>query len=373
MEFVKSLWQKFVAAPAMLRAVVLAFVAGFIFGGCACRQWRKAIIEDAPVQVGVGDGAPAGHAFGWRDEPAYVERLVATFARPYFSDAARPLIQGDTDRDAFLWRAYEQVTRRPWRPHDQDGVGSCVGHGASAAVEILSCVQIALGEQHEYRDVSAASIYAFSREVGNFLGNQDGSTGADAAKGMMTLGSLSCDEANDDNCDPKIGAPLCKKWGRTGVPRELRDAAKRHLVKTASRVRTPEEVRAAVVNGYPVTIASSVGFEPFRRDADGFCRAGGTWPHQMCVVGYRKDKRGFLVLQSWGAAMPPGPKSLDQPDGSFWISWRDMQRITSSGECYALSGFDGYPAQAIDVFVMGARPHLPRFDARRFLSFGIAP
>lgn len=371
MEFVKSLISRFLAAPAMLRAVVLAFVAGFVVGGCTCRQWRKTIIEETPVQVGAG-GAPAGYSFGWRDEPAYVARVVATFERPFFSDAARPLIQGDSDKDAFLWRAYEQVTKRAWRPHDQDGVGSCVGHGASAALEILSCVQIVLGEAHEYHDMSAATIYAFSREVGDFLGNQDGSTGADAAKAMMTLGALSCADAGDDNVDPKIGAPLCKRWGRTGVPNELRGKAKAHCIKTASRVRTPEEVRAAVVNGYPVTIASSVGFEPFKRDADGFCRAGGTWPHQMCVVGYRRDKQGFLVLQSWGASMPPGPKSLGQPDGSFWISWRDMQRIVTSGECYALSGFDGYPSQAIDVFIMRERPWLPRVDARRFLTWRLS-
>jgi len=237
-------------------------------------------------------------------------------------------------------------------------------------------VQIALGEQDEYHDVSAAAIYALSREVGDFLGNQDGSTGADAAKAMMTMGAMSCKDAGDDNCDPKVGSPLCKKWGRTGLPADKKATALKHKVRSASRVRTPEEARAAIVNGYPITVASSVGFEGgggFKRDADGFCKAGGSWPHQMCAVGFRKDRQAFLILQSWGQSMPPGPKSLNQPDGSFWISWRDMQRIVTSGECYALSGFDGYPSQSLDWIV--SRPaHRDLADARkRLLSFALVP
>lgn len=355
---------KFLTWPAIARAVTIAFAVGCVIGGLTCRTWRKAIIEEPPPAV-------ESFATGWVDKPDYVARVVGTFKRPYFGDAAKNLIQAEQDKDALLYQAYAKAVGHEWIPHNQDGVGSCVGQGASGATEMMLGVDIALGNAKGYEHISAAAIYAMSREVGNFLGNQDGSTGADAAKAMMDFGHLSCKEAGDDNFDTRVGPPLCKKWGRSGVPKDLRSLFRK--VKTASRVRTPEEMRAAIINGYPVTIASSVGFKGkggHKRDADGFCYAGGTWAHQMFVGAYRADKKAFLVFNSWGPNMPTGPKSLGQPDGTFWITWKDMQRITSSGECYALSGFDGYKPQDVDVFIK-ATPAPDRVFVSLFRRLGV--
>ena len=52
----------------------------------------------------------------------------------------------------------------------------------------------------------------------------------------------------------------------------------------------------------------------------------------MTICAYRADKRAFLVLQSWGENAPPGPKTLGQPDCSFWITWDACQRIVRSGD-----------------------------------------
>src|SRR6185295_11603156 len=105
----------------------------------------------------------------------------------------------------------------------------------------------------------------------------------------------------------------------------------------------------------------------FRRDAEGFCRMGGSWPHCMCIVGYRKDKRAFLVLQSWGEHAPSGPKTLGQPDCSFWIDWKSCQRIVTTGECYAISSFDGYKARQLPLFI--GSPEKRDLAFRRSLTF----
>lgn len=361
----KSIYDRYVGLSLTLKIGVVAFLFGFLVGGCTCREWRKNVIEELPPTE--------AHSFGWVDKPDYVRDVVATFASPFFSDAGRHLIRGaDGEKDVFLWKAYEKVTGHPWRAHDQNGTGCCVGEGFSTGVEIGQAVDIALsGKPFEYKDISASAVYALSREIGHFLGNQDGSTGADAAKALQQLGAVSSEEAGDDNTTGRQHGQVAKKWGRTGLPSALKEIAARHKVKTVSLVRTPEEVRAALTNGYPVPICSGVGFEPFRRDSDGFCRPGGTWPHCMCIVGYRADKRAFLVLQSWGESVPPGPKSLGQPDCSFWITWDACQRIVRAGESYALSSYDGYPARQIDFFVQrketdrwyasSLRLQLPRF------------
>lgn len=354
--------------PALTRGIVIGLLFGSVFGGCVCRSWRQSVVDSTPPP-------DAASSFGWRDDPAYVERVVATFQHPFFGDTAKQLIQATEEKDAFLWQAYEKVTGHAWRPHNQNPVGSCVGHGASGALELLAAIQQALGEPHEYQDISAAAVYAFSREVGDFLGNQDGSTGADAAKAMMTMGSLSCKDAGDDNVDSKIGAPLCKKWGKSGVPQEFRPKAAEHKVKTASRIRFADEARVALSNGYPITIASNVGFNDSRggvaeRDSEGKIEPRGNWPHQMFVGGYRADKQWFLVFQSWGG-LPHGPKALGQPDGTFWITKATMQRIVSTGEAYALSGFNGFPAQDVPLFIRAPMPRR-EFARRPTFSFDLA-
>lgn len=338
-----------------VKMLVIGLAIGFIFGGCTCRNWRKAVIEG---------GAPEAYSFGWLDEPEHVDQVVRTFKSPYFSDSANGLMLSTEDKDAFLWKYYEQVHGHPWKAHDQNGTGCCVGEGFAAGVEILTAVGIVVdGNSHEYQDISAAAVYALSREVGDFLGNQDGSTGADAAKALQDLGVVSCKDAGDTNGvdgTAKTHASLAKQWGRSGLPAALKQIAVKHRVKTVSRVRSAEEVRVALTNGYPVPICSTVGFEPFRRDSDGFCKPGGTWPHCMCIVGYRADKRAFLVLQSWGETMPPGPKTLGQPNCSFWITWDACNRITKTGECYAISNFDGYPAQRLPFFIHHTAPDIFR-------------
>lgn len=368
----KAAWEWFGGLPQLFRVGLTCLFAGFVIGGLTCRTWRKTFIEDEPP---VGDSAPL--SMGWVDNPDRVTKVVAGFSQPFFGDSAKPLIQAAKDENAFLWQAYEKVRGKPWEPHDQGATGSCVAQGLTGALEILTCVEIALGENsQEYRDLSAAISYGFAREIGDFLGNQDGSTGADGAAAAMKLGSLSCEEAGDDNRNPKIGAALCKKWGRTGVPSEHRAAAKNHLLKLASRVRTPEEGRAALVNGYTLTIACSVGFNDSRgnvaeRDAEGRVEPRGTWNHQQFVSGYWAEKKWFLVQNSWGN-LPRGPKAMGQPDGSYWVTWQTMQRMIQSGECYALSGFEGFKSRDLDWRVQLPARTPRHLAALRIFDFPLA-
>lgn len=354
---ITTLWRYFNSLSAIVRTGIICLLVGFILGGLTCRTWRKAIIEETPTEE---------HGFGWLNEPDHVNQVVSTFPHPYFGDIAKKLIQEAPDKDALLYKVFEKAAGHAWVPHDQNGTGCCVGEGNSGAVEMLGAIQQVLDGNGGHKDISAAAMYGLAREVGGMLHQRgDGAVGADAAKALMTMGAISCEEAGDTNGrdgSAKTHASLAKKWGSTGLPAALKGIAKTHIVKTVSQVRTPEEVRTANVNGYPVTICSNVGFEGrggFKRDSNGFCYPGGTWPHCMFIAGYRADKRAFLVFQSWGPDAPPGPKSLDQPDGTFWIEWSACQRIVQSGECYALSAFDGYPAQDLPFIIQAPRQRDP--------------
>ena len=296
------------------------------------------------------------HGMGWLDEPEYVANEVKSLKLPYFGDAGKDLILKEEDRDAFLWKAYEQSFGHPWVAHNQNGTGCCVGEGFASAVELLQGAEKINGENQDCKEICSASMYALSREVGKMLGGRDGSRGINAAKALTTLGCVSCEEAGTENSSGKAHAAVAKRWGSSGIPEKLRPLLRK--VKTASLVRTPEEVRSAVVNWYPVAICSNVGFGTYRnedipepRNADGLVRPYGTWPHCMCVAGYRADKKWFLILQSWGENTPSGPTTLGQPNCSFWVDWKTMQKIVGQGESYALSSFDGYKPRDLNVFV----------------------
>ena len=60
----------------------------------------------------------------------------------------------------------------------------------------------------------------------------------------------------------KYSGSKARSWGRrgAGVPSSLIPIAKQHPILTVSQVKTYEEVRDLIANGYAVTIASNQGF-----------------------------------------------------------------------------------------------------------------
>jgi hypothetical protein len=71
----------------------------------------------------------------------------------------------------------------------------------------------------------------------------------------------------------------------------------------------------------------------------------------MAVIGYRADKKGYLILNSWGPKWVKGPagKYSDIPDGSFWCDEPTMARILAQGDSYAVSGVKGFPRRKIEI------------------------
>jgi hypothetical protein len=127
------------------------------------------------------------------------------------------------------------------------------------------------------------------------------------------------------------------------VPADIKAKAVEHKVQTVSLVTTWAELEDALANGFSVTVCSNQGFT-LTRDANGFCRASGTWAHCMLLVGIRADIPGACIFQSWGPNVPDGPLALDQPDNSFWADRRTVESMLAMQDSWALSSFVGYPA-----------------------------
>lgn len=290
---------------------------------------------------------------GWRNLPTEVEQVLARLPMPAFAEVGSELIRSASADEVFLWDACKRVTGNHLPAHDQDGVGCCVGEGFSSAVEYLQCVGIALkSDNEEFAPISSEVIYALSRvEVGGGRLRGDGSIGAWAADAVTKFGVLprrSFAQHDLTKFDPK----LARHWGQLGLPDELEPEALKHPVKTVSLVKSFAEARAAIGNGYPVTVCSNQGFS-MTRDRDGFCSPRGTWMHCMCFIGAVGGHRpGLCCLQSWGENVPNGPIGIgDHPSCSFWVDAETADRMLKQGDSWALSSFVGFPARKLDWIV----------------------
>jgi hypothetical protein len=280
---------------------------------------------------------------GWSPAPAEVDRVLATMRHPTFAQAAPRLSGAGTDKTVLLYKAFKDVNG-DYIPYVAQQIGDCVSFGFGHGVDLLGCVQIAIGHKAEkFEQTATEAVYGMARvDIGGQRGSrQDGAVGAWAAKAVCSIGTVDRDVVG------AYSGQRAKQWGAQGVPDDIKAKAGEHKVKSFALVSTYEELEDALANGYPVPVCSNQGFT-LTRDAQGFCRPRGVWGHCMLIVGVRAgDRPGACIFQSWGPDMPSGPLDLDQPPNSFWADRDVVERMLAMRDSWALSGLDGYPAQPL--------------------------
>lgn len=300
---------------------------------------------------------------GWLPDNQAIQQHIAQTVRPYFSQNARPTVIGSGKDKVVLLHKYLERAVGTVIPHDQ-GIGDCVGQAYGLGVDTLSATQIyGLGLEEEWKaKVSTEIAYAGSRyEIGyethgtrNLLSG-DGSLGIYCAEFCQTFGTLIRKDYGVIDLTT-YDAQLSRSMGKTGVPDSLEPLVKEHPVKSFALVRNYEEVRDAIANGYPVIFCSSIGFNPNcnnhnrgGRDSEGFLNKCGTWYHAMLGFGVDdlSNRKGILIMNSWGSDWVGGPKRHDQPDGSFWVDAKTIDIMCAGQDSYALSGYVGFPSQKI--------------------------
>lgn len=279
---------------------------------------------------------------GWRHDPAEVQRTLATMPHPLFAAAASHLKGSGANKTVLLYQAYKDVNQGQYLDYPGQQIGDCVSHAFGHGIDLLAAVQIVLNQSGErFEQTATEPIYAMARvDVGGLKNESaDGAVGAWAAKAVSTIGTIRRALVGPYDGD------RAKRWGRRGVPADLAPEAADHKVRAVSLVSTYHALEDALANGYPVTVCSSQGFTE-ERDRQGFCAPSGRWNHAMLIVGVRADQRpGACIFQSWGPDQPAGPRTLDQPSNSFWADRDVVETMLKAGDSWAVSHFDGYPAQ----------------------------
>lgn len=254
-------------------------------------------------------------------------------------------------RRVALWDASKLVTGDSI-PNFRQLIGDCVGAGAKHAVDYLQCSAIVQGAWHQFRPVYEPYHYATGRnapECGNGrIRGPDGSLGSWQARALQLYGVIPADLPGLEPYSESV----IRRWAVRMPEKRWIDVGKMHLVRTAAMVTTAEEVRDAVCNGYPVTIASNWGglMRPPVKNGKLVNRRSGTWAHQMCIIAYdgTGDEPLWYVLNSWGPHAHGDPPD-DSPPGGFWIAKHDVDYIVRQEDTFALSAMEGFPANDWDI------------------------
>lgn len=275
------------------------------------------------------------HLCGWVDHP---DRPAIARSFPTLAQAG-PGLAADRAKSVLLYKVWKEVFGGyPDYPAQQ--IGDCESFGHGHTHDLRETVEAYLGDL----DISAVgrtcteAWYATGREAGNMLGWGDGCYGSAMLEAATTMGVLRYADLPDGQ--QEYSGRRAKAWGRSGLPADLKAIAAGRKLQGAM-LASADEMLAALQAGHPCTISTAHGFT-MNRDQQGFCRLSGRWGHCMGVVGYRADRPGFLVIQSWGPDTPSGPTDLDQPTWSFWADWSAIETIIAEGDSDTLSATPGF-------------------------------
>lgn len=225
----------------------------------------------------------------------------------------------------------------------------CTSHGARNAGMITTCSDIIQKKQPELflGRIATEPIYGYRGHSGG------GMNPTRAARFVSTVSGLHIRKDYGIVNLTRYNAQIGINWGARGVPTNVIEAGKVCHIETVSLVRTPEEARDLLYNGYGLTIASGFGFAN-KRDKNGMVKRSGSWNHQMSIIGMDDTKQRhseclFLIQNSWGPHWITGPKfPEDQPEGSFWITATILHGMIRDGESWVFSGTKGFPSKDLD-------------------------
>jgi len=273
-----------------------------------------------------------------------VKRLMAELPMPVFGAAAYDLYESGKDKLSLPFKSLLKFDAG-FGPTESQTTGDCVSHATRNAIDVTRAVEIdAQGENEEF--VARGATEAIYQSRGH---KGQGMTCSKAARYVHESGGLlvrkDYGEVDLSEYDSNLGASH-------RIPDSIyEDEAQKHQVQTVSSVRTIEEARDALANGYAMSVCSGYGFSS-RRDSHGIAKRGEGWNHAMAWIacddtGERKNETLFLIQNSWGV-WNSGPKALDQPDGSFWIREKDARGMLSGGGAWVFSNVDGFPARKVN-------------------------
>jgi hypothetical protein len=277
-------------------------------------------------------------------EQHHFDHLMSILKYPTFGSANKKVKGSGKNK---LSIPYKSVLKFDKNPYDErQTTGDCVSHATRNACDITRAIEIDSDGEREAWIARGATeaIYGARGWSG------EGLSCSRAAEFVSKIGGIVVRKNYPGIVDfSKYNGSLGAGWGGRGLPDKVLDLANDHQIKTTSLIRTVEEARDALANGYGIAVCSNYGFSN-KRDSKGYARVSGNWAHAMAWIAC-DDTNGdtsFLVQNSWGKWNEGGHPAWGQiPDGSFLIHSDAAAGMLSQNGAYTFSQFDGFPLQQL--------------------------
>lgn len=355
----KSWKQRWMPWIVWVISVIVSGLVGGLTGQQIVPPPPPQIVEVPVDRVVVADPPAAQFGQGWVNDPEQVQAILGTL--PIKSFGATPAgQQQDLPAAVYLWKAYEKLPIRGPPVKNQGQVGSCVSFGTNTAVERTLAAEILAGQRFDWTRFVEEATYGGSRvEIGGGRIRGDGSVGAWAAKFVTQYGCVPRKQYPQQDLT-SYSENLCRSWGRSGVPDWAEGVCREFPVKDTTLVRSWDEAKRALANGYAIAVCSNQGFAN-RRDANGVARPSGSWAHCMALDGYHVEgsREYGHIVNSWGTDWISGPTGWGNPgEDGFWAESDVVERMLRQGDSWAFSGVVGFPKKRPDWFIRAE----PRFN-----------
>jgi hypothetical protein len=271
---------------------------------------------------------------------------------------------------------WEHVTRTwpgCWPGPAQEN-GSCVSFGLQRACLMSWTCELIDGRPDEVTgviegkpDLSAEAIAnsVLSNEVPYWYRGHNGADGwtcSGAARAVTTECGI---WLRQDYPEFKLdlttysGDTEIKYGGSRRPPQPITDYGQTHLVRTATFLKTIDEIRDFLFAGYGVFFCSSLKWSN-KRDDNGYSPVvPGTWMHSQALCGFDDRPETIrlygeplaAVLNSWGKRWNSGSRKvrgtdLEIPEGAYWSKASVLLR----GQCIALSSVAGWPPRKLKSY-----------------------
>ncbi len=288
--------------------------------------------------------------FGRIENSKEVDRILSMSSAPYIGPVSKAIYGSGKGQKSNNHKIVKEMLGE--FPILTQETSDCTAFGLGGALNALKCIRKFQGKHSSFGGMcSTEDIYAGSRvQIGRGqLGRGGGSMGVWCAEYVKKYGTLVRQKYGNIDLSVYSGQ-RADDWGNRGVPTELFPYAEQHQVKEYSMVRTWEELRDALFNGFPISVASNRGFSS-TRDKDGFLQGRANWPHQMYFIDVDDSgsRPGALLVNSWGKNWVNGPKKDDAPDGSGWVDAEIIERdMLSQEDSFAYSDYEDFPPQDLD-------------------------
>lgn len=250
--------------------------------------------------------------------------------------------------------------------------GSCVAWSSRNAALTSYCAYVLYGRNEERFSIPTVSKTAMANGVASTEGiywfRGHGSDGWQCSAAAQVL-IEKCGLLLRQNY-PEIGIDLTEynvntegRWGAYPPPENVQEVCRRHICSNATVVKTWEQARDMLANGYALSTCGSEAFVD-KRDDWGVCALNprDSWAHAMAATAaddrpetVSKYGCGLLLIQnSWPANYLSGPDAVHGtphkiPPGSFWARWEDFK----DRYMVAVGPSKGWPANRLPDWGLG--------------------